>query len=59
MPPDSMIKLADSAFSRVLAAAGVPPSLFVDGADGTAQREACVGITWALCGRWRACSRPN
>ena len=39
MPPDSMVKLADSAFSRVLAAAGVPPSLFVDDADGTAQRE--------------------
>ena len=38
-PPDAMIKLADSAFSRVLAAAGVPPSLFVDDADGTAQRE--------------------
>ena len=38
-PPESMIKLADSAFSRVLAAAGVPPSLFVDDADGTAQRE--------------------
>ena len=39
MPPESMVKLADSAFSRVLAAAGVPPSLFVDDADGTAQRE--------------------
>ena len=39
MPPDAMVKLADSAFSRVLAAAGVPPSLFVDDADGTAQRE--------------------
>ena len=38
-PPESMIKLADAAFSRVLAAAGVPPSLFVDDADGTAQRE--------------------
>ena len=39
MPPESMVKLADSAFARVLAAAGVPPSLFVDDADGTAQRE--------------------
>ena len=39
MPPDGLVKLADSAFSRVLAAAGVPPSLFVDDADGTAQRE--------------------
>ena len=39
MPPDSMVKLANTAFSRVLAAAGVPPSLFVDNADGTAQRE--------------------
>ena len=38
-PPESMIRLADAAFSRVLAAAGVPPSLFVDDADGTAQRE--------------------
>ena len=38
-PPDAMIKLAAAAFSRVLAAAGVPPSLFVDDADGTAQRE--------------------
>ena len=39
MPPESMVKLAAAAFSRVLAAAGVPPSLFVDDADGTAQRE--------------------
>ena len=38
-PPDALVKLADSAFSRVLAAAGTPPSLFVDDADGTAQRE--------------------
>ena len=39
MPPDAMVELADPAFARVLAAAGVPPSLFVDDADGTAQRE--------------------
>ena len=39
MPSDSMVKAADSAFMRVLAACGVPPSLFVSD-DGTAQREA-------------------
>ena len=39
MPPDSMVKAADAAFSRVLAACGMPPSLFLD-ADGTSQREA-------------------
>ncbi|MCY4486913.1 MAG: hypothetical protein OXF11_07320 [Deltaproteobacteria bacterium] len=38
MPPDSMVKAADSAFSRVLAACGMPPSLFLD-SDGTSQRE--------------------
>ncbi len=39
LPPDSMVKAADAAFARVLAACGVPPSLFID-ADGTSQREA-------------------
>ena len=39
-PPEAMVRLAESAFNRVLAAAGVPPSLFVANADGTAQREA-------------------
>ena len=34
-----MVALADAAFSRMLAACGVPPGLFVD-ADGTSQREA-------------------
>lgn len=38
-PPDAMVKVADAAFARVLAACGTPPSLFLD-ADGTAQREA-------------------
>ena len=38
MPPDSMVKLADSAFARVLAAAGASPSLWND-ADGTSKRE--------------------
>ena len=38
MPP-TMVEVAQQAFERVLAAAGVPPSLFTD-ADGTAQREA-------------------
>ena len=37
--PDSMVKAADGAFSRVLAACGCPPSLFLD-SDGTSQREA-------------------
>lgn len=39
-PTESMVRLADSAFGRVLAACGTPPSLFDPGADGTAQREA-------------------
>lgn len=38
-PPDSMVAVADAAFTRMLAACGCPPSLFTDGADGTAQRE--------------------
>ena len=39
MPPDAMVKLAESAFGRSLAAAGCSPSLFND-ADGTSKREA-------------------
>ena len=39
MMPDSMVKVADAAFMRVLASCGCPPSLFVD-SDGTSQREA-------------------
>ena len=39
VPPDAMVKLADSAFARVLAAAGCSPALF-DDSDGTAKREA-------------------
>ena len=39
MPPESMVRMADAAFARVLAACGVPPPLFTD-ADGTSQREA-------------------
>ena len=38
-PTEAMVKLADAAFSRMLAACGVPPSLFLGNADGTAQRE--------------------
>ena len=38
MPPDSMVKVADSAFAHVLAATGTPPSLCLD-SDGTSQRE--------------------
>ena len=38
-PTDSMVKLADAAFGRVLAAAGCSPALF-DDSDGTAKREA-------------------
>ena len=39
MPPGAMVKLAESAFARSLAAAGCSPSLFND-ADGTSKREA-------------------
>ena len=38
-PTDAMVKLADSAFARVLAACGCSPSLF-DDSDGTSKREA-------------------
>ena len=38
-PPDTMVRLAESAFGRSLAAAGCSPSLFND-ADGTSKREA-------------------
>lgn len=38
-PPDAMEKIRQGAFASMLAACGVPPSLFLD-ADGTAQREA-------------------
>ena len=37
--PESMVKAADMAFQRMLAACGCPPSMFVSD-DGTAQREA-------------------
>ena len=39
LPPAEMVKLAESAFARSLAAAGCSPSLFND-ADGTSKREA-------------------
>ena len=39
MPPEAMVKLAESAFARSLAAAGASPSLWND-ADGTSNREA-------------------
>ena len=38
-PTEAMVKLADAAFTRMLAATGCPPSMFLD-SDGTAQREA-------------------
>ena len=38
-PPDAMVKLAESAFARVLAACGASPALF-DDSDGTSKREA-------------------
>ena len=38
-PPETLAKIADQAFMRMLAACGCPPSLFVSD-DGTAQREA-------------------
>ena len=39
MPPDGLVKLADAAFGRVLAACGCSPALF-DDSDGTSKREA-------------------
>ena len=39
MMPESMVRVADSAFARMVAACGASVSLFTD-ADGTAQREA-------------------
>ncbi len=38
-PTDAMVKLADSAFGRMLAACGCSPALF-DDSDGTSKREA-------------------
>ena len=38
-PPEAFAKVAGDSFSRFLAAAGVPPGLFAEGADGTAMRE--------------------
>ncbi len=38
-PTDAMVKLADAAFARVVAAAGCSPALF-DDSDGTSKREA-------------------
>ena len=38
-PTDAMVKLADGAFARMLAAAGCSPALF-DDSDGTSKREA-------------------
>ena len=39
MPPESMVKVAEASFARMLAACGSPPPLFLD-SDGTSQREA-------------------
>ena len=38
-PTEALVRLADQAFNRMLAACGVPPPLFLD-SDGTSQREA-------------------
>ena len=38
-PPEAFGKVAEQSFNRFLAAAGVPPGLFAEGADGTAMRE--------------------
>ena len=38
-PPDAMVRVADSAFGRMLAACGCSPALF-DDSDGTSKREA-------------------
>ncbi len=39
-PAEGLVRVADQAFMRVLAATGTPPALFTGDADGTAQREA-------------------
>ena len=39
-PPEVLAQLRRDVFGHVLAACGTPPSLYVDNADGTAQREA-------------------
>ena len=39
-PPEVMAQIRRDVFGHVLAATGTPPALFVDNADGTAQREA-------------------
>ena len=39
-PPEALVRLAEQAYHRTLAAMGCPPALFESGADGTAQREA-------------------
>ena len=39
-PPEAMVRVADAAFARTLAACGVPPGMFESNADGTAQHEA-------------------
>ena len=38
-PPTAFVEVANSAFTRMLAACGVPPAMFTGDADGTAQRE--------------------
>ena len=38
-PPDAMVSLAAHASNEVFAACGLSPSLFIEGGDGTAQRE--------------------
>ena len=38
-PPDALVKVADSAFDRMVAACGASPALF-DDSDGTSKREA-------------------
>ena len=39
-PPEVLAQIRRDTFAHVLAATGTPPSLFIDNADGTAQREA-------------------
>ena len=53
MPPDAMVKLAESAFGRVLAACGASPALF-DDSDGTAKREAYQAVDIECCAPVRA-----
>ena len=48
-PPESLQGIRDSAGQSILAACGVPPSLFVANSDGTAQRESLRRFVSGSC----------